>query len=67
MRDRVYPWSWELGPAALANPGSTVDWVLVDTRNSGDPVTLAVAADTSFRRHFLRAFERQGLEIWQRR
>lgn len=67
MRDRIYPWSWELGPAALADPGNTVDWVIVDTRNSGDPVTLAVAADTSFRRHFLRAFERQGLEIWQRR
>jgi hypothetical protein len=39
----------------------------VDTRNGGDPVTQAVAADTTFRRHFLRAFERQGLEIWQRR
>lgn len=67
MRDRIYPWSWELGPAALAQPSSTVDWVIVDTRNGGDPVTQAVAADTTFRRHFLRAFERQGLEIWQRR
>lgn len=67
MRDRIYPWSWELGPAALADPAATVDWVLVDQRNSGDPVTQAIAADTSFRRHFLRAFERQGLEIWQRR
>src|SRR5690606_24130243 len=34
MRDRVYPWSWELGPAALANPASTVDWVLADQRNA---------------------------------
>jgi hypothetical protein len=67
MRDRIYPWSWELGPAALADPAGTVDWVIVDTRNGGDPVTQAVAADTTFRRHFLRAFERQGLEIWQRR
>jgi hypothetical protein len=67
MRDRIYPWSWELGPAALAEPASTVDWVIVDTRNAGDPVSQAVAADTTFRRHFLRAFERQGLEIWQRR
>jgi hypothetical protein len=67
MRDRIYPWSWELGPAALADPAGHVDWVIVDTRNTGDPVTRAVAADTTFRRHFLRAFERQGLEIWQRR
>jgi hypothetical protein len=67
MRDRIYPWSWELGPAALADPAGHVDWVVVDTRNTGDPVTQAVAADTTFRRHFLRAFERQGLEIWQRR
>jgi hypothetical protein len=67
MRDRIYPWSWELGPAALADPASTVDWVVVDTRHDRDPVFRAVAADTSFRRDFLRAFERQGLEIWQRR
>ena len=67
MRDRVYPWSWELGPAVLAEPASVVDWVIVDTRNPSDPVSVAVAADTTFQRHFLRAFERQGLEIWQRR
>jgi hypothetical protein len=67
MRDRIYPWSWELGPAALADPASTVDWVIVDRRNSSDPVTVAVAADTTFRRDFLRTFDRQGLEIWQRR
>jgi hypothetical protein len=67
MRDRIYPWSWELGPAALVGPARTVDWVIVDQRNSDDPVTLAVAADTAFRRHFQLAFEQQGLEIWQRR
>jgi hypothetical protein len=67
MRDRVYPWSWQLGDSALARPAAVVDWVIVDHRRPDDPVTVAVTADTSFRRHFIRVFERETLEIWQRR
>jgi 4-amino-4-deoxy-L-arabinose transferase-like glycosyltransferase len=67
MRDRVYPWSWQLGDAALANPGATVDWIIVDRRNEDDVVTKAVAADTLFDRHFRLGFEERGLEIWRRR
>ncbi|HRP08345.1 MAG TPA: hypothetical protein PLL69_07645 [Gemmatimonadales bacterium] len=67
MRDRIHPWSWETGPAALADPGSTVDWVLVDERNQSDPVTAAVAADTEFGRDFILAHEDRGISIWQRR
>lgn len=67
MRDRVYPWSWEVGPAALDHPASVVDWVVVDQRNQSDPVTVAVAADSSFGRDFLLAHENHGITIWQRR
>lgn len=67
LRDRVYPWTWELGPAALEAPAEVVDWVLVDRRAGSDPVTQAVAADTSFGRRFQLAFSERELEIWQRR
>lgn len=67
MRDRIYPWSWQLGDSALADPAGTVDWVLVDRRVPDDPVNRAVVADTAFGRRFVRAFEQRGLEIWQRR
>lgn len=67
LRDRVYPWTWELGPAALDAPAEVVDWVVVDRRAQGDPVTKAVAADTSFDRRFQLAFRERELEIWQRR
>lgn len=67
MRDRVYPWSWQLGDSALAHPAEVVDWVIVDRRRPDDPVTVAVQADTAFPRRFIRVFERETLEIWQRR
>ncbi|MCA9722494.1 MAG: hypothetical protein KC489_08840, partial [Gemmatimonadetes bacterium] len=67
LRDRVYPWTWELGQAALDAPAEVVDWVVVDRRAQGDPVTKAVAADTSFDRRFQLAFRERELEIWQRR
>lgn len=67
LRDRIHPWTWELGDAALANPGAVVDWVVLDRRNAADPVTVAVSTDSTFQRQFLLAFEEQGLEIWQRR
>jgi hypothetical protein len=67
LRDRVYPWTWELGDAALAAPAEIVDWVVVDRRAPDDPVTVAVEADTSFTRRFQLAFSERALEIWQRR
>jgi hypothetical protein len=67
LRDRVYPWTWQLGESALAEPSAVVDWVILDRRRVDDPVTEAVAADTTFHRQFLLAFDEQGLEIWQRR
>lgn len=67
LQDRVYPWTWQLGEAALAEPGAVVDWVIVDRRQADDPVTLAVTADTTFHRRFLLAHDEQGIEIWQRR
>jgi 4-amino-4-deoxy-L-arabinose transferase-like glycosyltransferase len=67
MRDRIYPWSWQLGDSALAHPADVVDWVIVDRRAATDPVTLAVTADSAFGRDFLRVFARERLEIWQRR
>ncbi len=67
LRDRIYPWTWQLGDSALARPAAVVDWVVVDRRATGDPVSRAVVADTSFAREFLRGFEERGLEIWQRR
>ncbi len=67
LRDRVYPWTWQLGDSALADPAGVVDWVIVDRRQAGDPVSRAVEADSTFSRRFLRAFEERGLEIWTRR
>ena len=67
LRDRIYPWTWELGPAALAAPSMHVDWVLVDRRAANDPVTHAVGVLTDFARDFDRVFTERGLEIWRRR
>jgi 4-amino-4-deoxy-L-arabinose transferase-like glycosyltransferase len=67
MRDRIYPWSWELGPAALAAPAEVVDWVIVDRRATDDPVTHAVQTDTVLSQRFQLAFRERDLEIWQRR
>ena len=67
LRDRIYPWTWQLGDSALARPAAVVDWVILDRQSATDPVTAAVVADTGFTERFLLAFEEQGLEIWQRR
>lgn len=67
MQDRIYPWSWELGEAALARPAEVVDWVIVDRRAERDPVTVAVAADASFPGEFVRLFARERVEVWRRR
>jgi hypothetical protein len=67
MRDRIYPWTWELGPAALAAPSMHVDWVLVDRRAADDPVARAVGALPDFARTFDRVFTERELEIWRRR
>lgn len=67
MRDRIYPWSWELGPAALAAPSMHVDWVLIDRRATEDPVTRAIGAIPEFTREFDRMFTERELEIWRRR
>jgi hypothetical protein len=67
LRDRIYPWTWQLGPAALAAPSMHVDWVLVDRRATTDPVTRAVATVPEFAREFDRVFTERELEIWRRR
>lgn len=67
LRDRISPWTWELGPAALAAPAEEVDWVVVDRRAEADPVALALAADSGFVREFDRVFAERELEIWRRR
>lgn len=67
LRDRVYPWTWQLGEAALAEPAAVVDWIIVDRRQPADPVAAALAAQPVLQHQFLLAFEEQGLEIWQRR
>lgn len=67
MRDRIYPWTWELGPAALAAPSMHVDWVIVDRRASDDPVARALGAVPDFMRDFDRVFTERELEIWRRR
>jgi hypothetical protein len=67
MRDRIYPWTWEIGPAALAAPSMHVDWVLVDRRAANDPVTRALGALPDFARGFDRVFTERELEIWRRR
>jgi hypothetical protein len=67
LRDRIYPWTWELGPRALAAPAETVDWVLVDRRAATDEVARALAVDHDFEKQFDRVFEERELEIWRRR
>lgn len=67
LRDRVHPWTWELGPAALADPAAHVDWVIVDRRAGDDPVTRAVTEAPDFTRTFDRVFAERELEIWRRR
>lgn len=67
LRDRIYSWSWELGPAALAKPEDVVDWVVVDTRVQPNLVTDAISGRPSFSERFVRQFAEGGLEIWRRR
>jgi len=67
LRDRIYPWTWEIGPAALAAPSMHVDWVLVDRRAATDPVARAIGAIPDFARQFDRVFTERELEIWRRR
>lgn len=67
LRDRIYDWTWQLGPAALAAPEREVDWVIVDSRDTTDAVSHAVARRPEFAVRFDRAFADDGLEIWRRR
>lgn len=67
IRERIYPWSWELGPAALAAPETAVDWIVVDRRQAGSEVARAIDARPLVRERFDRAFDEAGLEIWRRR
>ena len=67
LRDRIYDWSWQLGPAALAEPEKEVDWVIVDTNIRTGAVWLAITSRPGFTERFDRAFADDGLEIWQRR
>jgi hypothetical protein len=67
LRDRIYDWSWQLGPAALAEPEKEVDWVIVDTNVRTGAVWLAITSRPGFTERFDRAFADDGLEIWQRR
>ena len=67
LRDRIYEWTWQLGPAALAAPEQAVDWVIVDSRDTTDAVSHAIAGRPSFTDRFDRAFVDDGLEIWRRR
>jgi hypothetical protein len=67
LKDRVYPWTWQLGETALADPAEAVDWVIVDWRATTDPVAQAMAARPAFRQRFARVFADRELEIWRRR
>lgn len=67
LRDRIYAWTWELGPAALAAPEDAVDWVLVDQRASPNAVGAAIKDRRPFLARFDRRFAQDGLEIWRRR
>lgn len=67
LRDRVYDWTWQLGPAALAAPAREVDWVVVDRRHADGPVAAAIDRQSEFTNRFDRAFVDGGLEIWRRR
>lgn len=67
IRDRIYIWTWELGPRALALPEREVDWVMVDRHHLNGEVAKSIAASPSFLIRFERTFEDDGLEIWRRR
>ncbi|MEP6590191.1 MAG: phospholipid carrier-dependent glycosyltransferase [Gemmatimonadota bacterium] len=67
LRNRIYDWTWQLGPAALAAPEREVDWVVVDARNPGNVVSRAIAGRAEFTERFVQAFDDDGLEIWRRR
>lgn len=67
IRDRIYSWSWQLGPAALAAPEAAVDWVVVDRRVRPNVVAAAISGRAAFDERFERRFESDGLEIWRRR
>lgn len=67
LRDRVYSWTWHLGPAALAAPVREVDWVVVDEHHANGVVAHAIAKPDGFKQRFDRAFDDGGLEIWRRR
>lgn len=67
LRDRIYDWTWQLGPAALAAPEREVDWVVVDAVNPSSPVAMAITGRKEFAERFDRVFEDGKLEIWRRR
>ncbi|MDX2262072.1 MAG: phospholipid carrier-dependent glycosyltransferase [Gemmatimonadales bacterium] len=67
LRDRIYAWTWQLGPAALAAPEDAVDWVLVDQRANPNAVAAAIKDRPPFLARFDRRFAQDGLEIWRRR
>lgn len=67
LRERVYRWTWQIGPAALAAPESEVDWVVVDEHNDTGAVARAITGREAFRNRFDRAFDEGGLTIWRRR
>lgn len=67
LRDRIYSWTWQLGPAALAAPDQAVDWVIVDRRARPNVVADAITSRPTFTERFDRRFEQDGLEIWRRR
>ena len=67
LRNRVYRWTWQLGPAALSAPAREVDWVMVDEHHANGVVAHAIATTDGFGQRFDRAFDDGGLEIWRRR
>jgi hypothetical protein len=67
LRNRVYRWTWQLGPAALAAPEGAVDWVIVDMHHADGDVARAISGRTAFSNRFDRVFENDGLTIWRRR
>jgi hypothetical protein len=67
LRNRVYQWTWRLGPEALAAPELNVDWVVVDGHHDSGAVARAIAGRDEFRNRFDRAFDEGGLAIWRRR
>lgn len=67
LRDRVYNWTWQLGPAALAAPAREVDWVIVDEHHANGVVAHAIAKPDDFTQRFDRTFDDGGLQIWRRR